>query len=232
VPSGTLSTTFYIIESGDAGWAVAGQTAVTLTTTWQKFTVTSGTLQNGLTGLNLQVGGGHTITGGAVYDIWGAELSPVSASGTVTNILPASQQYTASSWYPNGVAVSSTTVAAPDGSATAGALTAPSSSTGGTMSDVVENPAQYSSQPVTASVYLRVPSGTMNIGLYIGNTGSSGFNLIGVSNVVANTSWQRFSVTGTTGASTSLLYLQIGGEFRWWSAAALTATSKHKIPPR
>jgi hypothetical protein len=68
---------------------------------WQQFTV-SGTLQNGLTAVAFQLGGDHTITGGQVYDVWGAEMWPGTASGgVVTNILPSSELVAGSSWVIN-----------------------------------------------------------------------------------------------------------------------------------
>jgi hypothetical protein len=104
VPSGTLATYIFIVETGDQGFSLA-ETPVTLTTTWQQFTV-SGTLQNGLTSLAMQIGGGNSIQNGKVYDIWGPELGPGSANGTVvTNILPSSEQVTGPSWVINSGSV-------------------------------------------------------------------------------------------------------------------------------
>ena len=142
VPSGTLSTSIYIVQVGDQGWSVAGQTPVTLTTTWQQFTV-SGPLQNGLTAMSLQIGGAHTIAGGQVYDVWGAELGPSAAGGgVVTNILSASEQVTGPSWSIFGGTVTSGAVAAPDGTNTAQTIT--SSSQDAYLVDFVQNPSLYS----------------------------------------------------------------------------------------
>jgi len=205
VPSGTLATILSVVEVGNQGWAVAGQTPVTLTTSWQRFAVT-GTFQSGLTALALQIGGSHTITGGQVYDLWGAEVYSAA-----NNILPASEQVTAPSWVIDDATVTSTATAAPDGTNTAATITATTTGTGGYLADEVQNPSQYSGQTVTGSVYLRVASGTMSLNLYIGNIGASGFSLISSTPATVNTSWNRFSLTGTSESALTTAYLQIGG---------------------
>jgi YD repeat-containing protein len=159
VPSGTLATSIYIVQIGDQGWSIAGQTAVTITTSWQRFTV-SGTLQNGLTAVAFQLGGGHTITGGQVYDVWGAELGPSAAGGgIVTNILPSSEQVAGSSWVINNGSVTNNALAAPDNTNTAATVTGNSGSNDMYLVDYLQNPSQYSGKTVTASVYLRVNTG-------------------------------------------------------------------------
>jgi RHS repeat-associated protein len=186
---------------------------VTLTTTWQQFTV-RGTLQSGLTALALQIGGGHTIQGGQVYNLWGAELgSGVADGGVVTNILPASQQVTGPSWEIQNGTLANNSVVAPDGTSTGTTMTATSGSPDSYLTDYAQNPSQYSGQVVTASVYLRVPSGTQNIDLFLINVGASGWGVASQATVVLNTSWQRFELTGTNQAALTTLYLQIGGGY-------------------
>ena len=74
VTSGTLNTNIYLVNVGNAGWSVpAGGVPVAVTTTWQRFSIT-GTNQNGLTSLYLQIGGGDTIGSGQSLQIWGAQM--------------------------------------------------------------------------------------------------------------------------------------------------------------
>jgi len=212
VPSGTLATYIFIVETGDQGFSLA-ETPVTLTTTWQQFTV-SGTLQNGLTSLAMQIGGGYSIQNGQVYDIWGPELGPGSANGgVVTNILPSSEQVTGPSWVIANGSVTNNALAAPDNTNTAATVTGNTGSTDTYLVDYIQNPAQYSGKTVTASVYLRVTSGTHNLYLFIANNGASGFSLPGGAAVTLNTSWQRFDLTVTNQAGLTSAYLQIGGGY-------------------
>jgi RHS repeat-associated protein len=208
------------------------ETAVTLTTQWQQFTVSS-TLQNGLTALAMQIGGGGSIKGGQVYDVWGPELGPASG-GTVTNILPSSEQVTGPSWVVENGMVTSSSGAAPDGTSTAATVTANSGSTDTYLVDYVQNPSQYSGKTVTASVYLRVGSGTQKLNLYLVNKGSSGFTIPGSAAVTLTTSWQRFDVTATDQAGLTTAYLQIGGGYSLtsgqsilvWGAQMVTSSSQ------
>ena len=71
VPSGTLVTDI-VIGMFPAGNVVAIQ-AVTLTTTWQRFSVT-GILPYGITGNFVQLGIGATIPSGSVIHSWGAQV--------------------------------------------------------------------------------------------------------------------------------------------------------------
>jgi RHS repeat-associated protein len=220
VPSGTLATHLYLVEDGDQGFSVVAQTAVTLTTTWQRFTV-GGTLQNGLIYVILQIGGGGTILGGQVFDVWGPEMGPTAAGGMVMNILPSSEQVTGPSWLTELATVTGNAVPAPDGTNTAQTITANAGSADSYFLDYVQNPSQYSRQVVTASVYLRVASGTANLALFIINYGSSGYSVANSEIVTLNTSWQRFDLTATNQAALTTEYFQIGG--------AATLTSGHSV---
>ena len=197
--------------SASQGGSIARLTSVTLTTAWQQVYLT-GTLQGGLTALALQIGGGHTIAGGQVYDVWDAVVNPVATAGAVvTNIVPASEQVTGPSWMFHSATVTATSVAAPDGTSTAQTVTASSGSTDSYLFDLVQNTAQYSSQVVTASVYLRVSSGTADLDLFLVNYGANGTTVPAQTTVALNTSWQRFELTGTNQPGLQTLYLQIGG---------------------
>ncbi|MHB1702560.1 MAG: phage head spike fiber domain-containing protein, partial [Acidobacteriaceae bacterium] len=208
VPSGSLATSIYIINVGDQGWSIAGSTPVALTTSWQQFQV-SGTNQNGLSTLLLQIAGAGTFTNGAVIEVWGGELKASSAPDT--NILPSSQQVAGMSWGINAGVVTGNSVLAPDNSNTGATVTANSGSTDTYFVDSVQNPSQFSSATVTASVYLRVPSGTQTINLYIINVGSNGWSVPNWEQATLTTTWQRFQITGTNQSALSDLLLQIGG---------------------
>lgn len=220
VPSGTLATYIFITQSGDQGFSLA-ETAVTLTTQWQRFMV-SGTLENGPTSLAMQIGGGGSIQGGEVYDVWGPELGPLASDGTVTNILPSSEQVTGPSWVIENGAVASSSAVAPDGTSTAATVTANSGSTDTYLVDYVQNPSQYSGKTVTASVYLRVASGSQKLNLYLINVGSSGFTIPGSAAVTLTTSWQRFDVTATDQSGLTTAYLQIGGGYSLTSGQSIS----------
>jgi hypothetical protein len=73
VPSGTMTVSLGILDNGWTAWLV-GPTAVTLTTTWQRFKVT-GTMTGGATSLWLAIGH-HTDgwTTGLTFHAWGACL--------------------------------------------------------------------------------------------------------------------------------------------------------------
>jgi RHS repeat-associated protein len=73
VASGTLNTQIYLVNVGNAGWGVPASIAITVTTTWQRFSVT-GTNQNGLSELLLQIGGAGSITNGQSIQVWGAQM--------------------------------------------------------------------------------------------------------------------------------------------------------------
>lgn len=86
-----------------------------------------------------------------------------------------------------------------------------SGSTDTYLVDYLQNPSQYSGKTVTASVYLRVNSGTQTLNLYVANGGASGFSVPGMATVTLNTSWQRFEVTATNQAGLTFAYFQVGG---------------------
>ncbi len=224
VPSGTQIINLYISNVGSSGWSIVNSKTVTLTTAWQRFQVT-GVAQNGLGVLYLQIGGACTVTNGQVFDVWGAQMEvgstagpyvptediPVTVGPSVTNILPDSQQWSATTWVVQNGQVAANSVSAPDGSATGFQTTANSGSGDTYVVDYVQNPAQYSSATVTASVYLRVPSGSKTINLYVANVGSTGWSIVNSTTVTLTTAWQRFQLTGVAQNGLTALYLQIGG---------------------
>ena len=216
VPSGSQSILLTVVDVG-TNWA-ATSALVTVDTTWRKFAVPTITAQNGLVTLSLQVGGLNgstpTITNGQTVYIWGPEL--VTSTAPDTNILPSSQQIGGAGWSIVNGTVTGTSSSAPDGTNTASTLTASSSantSNGGSyVADYASNPMQHNaSTQITASVYLRVASGTQTVNLYLGeSTPGSGY-INSLLSAPLTTTWQRFSITGTTQAGFAQFFLQIGG---------------------
>jgi len=74
VASGTLNTYISLVNIGDSGQSTVASTAVSLTTTWQRFSV-RGTNQDGLTELLLMIGGSQTVTAGQTFQVWGAQMA-------------------------------------------------------------------------------------------------------------------------------------------------------------
>jgi len=222
--SGTMSTKLFLVQVSTAGWNIAASTDVTLNSTWQRFQVT-GTLQNGLSALVFQVGGAGTITSGQSYEVWGAQMEvashagpyiattalPVITGSQPTNILPNSQTLNGANWGTANVSVTPNAGTAPDGSNTAATVTANSGSSDSYIVNNVPNPSLYDSETVTASVYLRVPTGaSMNLSLFLINVGNQGWGGTGNTVTVTNT-WQRFTVSNNNQNGLTQLYFQIGG---------------------
>jgi RHS repeat-associated protein len=223
-PSGTKTLGLYIAAENSSGRTYLGSGFVTLTTTWQRFTYT-GQLPNALTRLFLQIGGSSTFQAGQVVDVWGAQMElashagpyvrttalPVITGSEPVNILPVSQVLNGPSWgIANGTATPNV-AGAPDGTSTAATVTATSTSSDTYAANSVPNPSLYDGQTVTASIYLRVASGTLNTDLFLINVGANGWSAPAQTAVTITTSWQRFAVTGTNQNGLSQLLLQIGG---------------------
>ena len=89
--SGTQPLDLFLVEVGDQGWQLPNQSSLTLTTTWQRFALT-GTLQNGLTEISLQIGGGGSVQNGQGFQVWGAQFvvgsdpAPYTPTPTTTTI--------------------------------------------------------------------------------------------------------------------------------------------------
>jgi len=213
-----------VAAESSSGRTYLGMMTVPLTSTWHRFAVT-GQLPNGLNRIFLQVGGGGSFSSGQSVDLWGAQMEmassagpyvetsalPVVAGQELTNILPNSQQLNGPGWGQQHGSISVNTATAPDGTVTAATLTADPTADDAYVVNMVPNPSLYDSETVTASVYLRVPSGTHNVMMYLANIGDQGWNIQASSQVSLTTDWQRFSVTGTNQNGLTNLYLQIGG---------------------
>ena len=246
-PSGSGSINIYLIGQNASGRILFQDNNCQLTSTWQRFTLT-GQAPNGMTRLLIQIG--DTFTAGEVFNVWGSQMEiastagpyvmtsalPVVAGQELVNLLPSSQQVSGPSW---GVANGSTalnSVVAPDGSTTAATITATANSPDTYAINWVPNPSLYDSQTLTASVYLRVPSGTLNTYLFFDNTGDSGFTGPNLP-VTLTTTWQRFIITTQAQNGLTMLALQIGGadrsprvrSFRYGERKWLSETQRHPI---
>jgi RHS repeat-associated protein len=220
-PNGNESVDFSLIGYSGTTRVLIQTLSAQLTSTWQRFSV-SKQAPNGLTRLFLQVG--DSFTAGEVVDVWGSQLElsssagpyvvtsqlPVVAGKELSNILPNSQQISGPSWAVGNGAVTANNLAAPDGSSTATTVTANSGSPDTYIDNFVPNPSLYDGQTVTGSVYLRVPSGSLNTYLYLYNVGASGTAVPNVG-VTITTAWQRFTITQQLQNGLTSLALQIGG---------------------
>jgi hypothetical protein len=85
VPTGTASINMYANDNG-TGFSVQ---SITLTTSWQRFSLTA-TSSATATVVSLQIGGGNTWTSGQEIHVWGAQLE---ASATATAYQRVTDQY-------------------------------------------------------------------------------------------------------------------------------------------
>jgi len=137
-----------------------------------------------------------------------------TVGGPYENMLKYSEDFSVATWDKNGgtCTVTANSVLAPDGNQTADTVTA--SGAAGlirqNIGGLVAN-GQY-----TFYVWLKVPSGTMNVSIGILDNGWTTW-LVGPTAVTLTTAWQRFKVTATmTGGATSL-WLAIGHYSDGWT---------------
>jgi RHS repeat-associated protein len=208
--SGTQTLNLYLSGNWNGGSGIPGWKQVQLTTSWQQVQVT-GTTENNLTSLYLQIGGGGSISSGQSFAFWNPMLEDAgSAAPSVTNFLPYSQRTLAGTWTYT-TSPSDNAATAPDGSNTAASLTAPSGSSDAVIEDYVQNPAPFSGLAVTGSIWLKAPSGSQQVYLTLIEGQGSGVQTLSSQTVTVTSRWQRFQVTGTTTSSLDLLALHIGG---------------------
>jgi RHS repeat-associated protein len=233
-PGGSQSIDVSVAGENSSGRTYLGTQIVQLTSDWKRFTFT-GQLPNGLTRAFIQVGGAGTFSSGQTIDVWGAQLElrssagpyvmtsalPVIVGQELKNILPNSQLLSGPSWGLANGASALNSATAPDGTTTASTISANSNSTDSYAVNYVPNPSLYDGQTMTASVYLRVGSGTLNTYIYLINVGESGWGAPGVSPITVTTTWQRFTVTGSNQNGLSSLFLQIGGAGTFTGGQAL-----------
>lgn len=238
VPSGTQALNLYLIGENASGRVFFQQLSAQLTTTWQRFSLT-GQAPNGMTRLFIQIG--ENYAAGETIDVWGAQMElashagpyvatsamPVVAGAELSNILPNSQQLNGPSWGVSNGSVAANSAQAPDGTSTAATMNA---SGDAFLVDIVPNPSLYDGQTVTASVYLRVPSGTLNTYIYLINVGDNGWGIPADTPVTLTTTWQRFTVTGTNQNGLTTLLLQIGGASTITSGQSIQVWGAQMVP--
>jgi hypothetical protein len=230
VPSGNKTVSLTLVEdnANQTNIFPLGSQNFLLTMDWQRFQV-SGTTQSNLDRLNLQVGGDQTIRNGDVVQVWGAQIelastagpyvatagAPVTHGTNFTNVSTYSQQLNQPNWDTSGgTHVSLPSTAAPDGTMTGNAVTG-TSGVDSNIGTVVPNPSLYDGETVTASVYLRVPSGSRTLGLYFYALNAAGIQFVNPTTVNLTNVWQRFSFTGTLPTGLLRLAFNIGGAQSW-----------------
>ena len=199
VPSGTQTVNLGIVTTGDSGSITVGNTPELLTTSWQQFQV-SGTLQNGLSQVALQIGGSNTIVAGQTVDIWGPQLQTGSTTGTVTNYVPYSQQVGGALWSPycsantSNMTLNTTALTAPDGTHTATSYTTPNPNVcggSGALGAYATLAAGLTAgQTYTVSAWLRGANGGESVYLGLNDCISTLFTL--------TTAWKRYTATYTS----------------------------------
>ena len=211
--SGNQNVNIYITTNFPGGYGVPGFRQVQLTSTWQQFSVSATLQAPNLTGVELQIGGGGSVSNGQSFLVWDPMLEDEGMTGgTVTNFTTYSQRFSGTSWNVTQGNAADNTVLAPDGTTTAATITANSTATDNCVIDAVTNVAPFSGVPVTGSVWLKVPNGSQQVLLtmYEASSGSPGGSL-GAQWITLTTSWQRFQITGTTVSALNYLAFQVGG---------------------
>lgn len=151
--------------------------------------------------------------------VWGAQLNTgptpldyCKTTSTATtsgqNLLKQSQSFTAGSWSFSGTGESTVdnNVVAPDGTTTASTYTYGSAT--GSYAFLSQQLAwTKASQPMTYSVWLKVPTGTANLMLAVSNvTGST----VSSTSQTITTAWQRFSFSTTAGQLANTANIGVG----------------------
>lgn len=128
-----------------------------------------------------------------------------------TNLALRSQDFANSAWVKNDLSAA-TLVAAPDGTLTGHRYTCLLSDA--SLSQVFTPSAAVNH---TNSIWLRVPSGTWNLDIYLIRTASG---VITSKTAALTTAWQRFDLTGSL-PDTSTHQFQIGGGTTWANGVAV-----------
>lgn len=172
----------------------------TVTNVWQRFSVsvapsTTAALQVVIYSTNQ--------TGPSIY-IWGAQLE--FQQQQQPNLLVWSQDFEDSAWTLNQITDTQDSIVSPDGTTTADALVA--TSTNPTLYQSI-SPLVSIGTTYTFSIWLKVPSGTLNVPLQFNSAlGGSGHGSL----AAVTTSWQRFSATHTitSGDLSGNFYVMVG----------------------
>lgn len=214
-----------LLNSGGNGFTnIAPQATVTVTSAWTRYQIT-GVNQSALSTLFFAIGGSGSFTNGQQVQAWGAQIELATTAGpyvptgsvaasigtNLTNLLPSSSQLSPPAW---GFAASSgrpNSAPAPDGTTTGLTLTA--NAPDSILISDVQNPALYNAATVTGSLFLRAPSGSGSIHVYIGAqvVGEPIITYLDSGALPLTGDWKRFAFTRTVPNKLSRLFLQIGG---------------------
>jgi hypothetical protein len=124
------------------------------------------------------------------------------AAAAWSNLIPSGSAFDSADWFKASISIAANTDTAPDGTLTADRLTGT-----GADSYVAQSASASGLQIYTAEVWLRADS-PRTINLYLTSTPYSVMASIGCS---VTTAWQKFKISGTTPAGTTLVSFQIGG---------------------
>jgi hypothetical protein len=148
-----------------------------------------------------------TVMATGLVDLYEPALA-ISAPVFGENLLTYSRNFDNTIWTMNQITrPSGGTIVAPDGTTTAEALIPASA----TDAYTIQGFAGRIGATYTGSVWLKVPSGTKTINIYIADGGGN-FTLQSVN---ITTTWTRFTVTRTIAAGATGPSLQIGGGGSW-----------------
>lgn len=160
----------------------------------------------------------HTISASGYARLTGAE-----AASAWTNLVVAESDFTNAAWNKTSVTVTANATAAPDGSITADKLTA----TG------ADSYLQQSSVAVGAStafkyaLWLKADAATS---LQISARGGTTLTTLGTATCSVTTAWQKFTVTGTTGATDTTVQIFVGGSSTFATGAVVYAWAADVVP--
>lgn len=121
-----------------------------------------------------------------------------------TNLIVRSEEFDNANWPKTTVTVTADATTAPDGTISADLLTA----TGADSNIAQVSITAIAATAYTFSVYMRASS-AQTVSIFLTDGGGGSGNTSAICNVT--TSWQRFTVTRTTSALTTLISAQIGG---------------------
>lgn len=147
---------------------------------------------------------------------WDGRIKQFSTSRT--NLLKYSQDFSNSAWAKTGV-TGTQRIYAPDVTLTAWELTGSTSNNAFVQSSSVTANSTY-----VSSIWLKVPSGTLNISIYANDNGTGAF----LKSVTLTTNWQRFEIIGTISATGTTQAFQIGGVSTWGAGVVIHAWGAQK----
>ena len=128
-----------------------------------------------------------------------------------SNLLPATNE---PGWGGSAYSMAANATA-PDGTPTAATVTALVGSGDSNITAAVASPASYDGETMSASVWLRVVSGTQTINLYIIDVGVNGWAIAGWKQVQVTCTWKQGHFSGAlqNGLATLIFQMVGGGSF-------------------